>query len=57
MYFALALILVVQKRRFALSAGSCIPFHSHQGEREKNEYSYDAARVDKSYQNLAQIKL
>jgi hypothetical protein len=27
-----------KKRRFASSAGTCIPLHSHQGEREKNEY-------------------
>jgi len=28
-----------EKKHFALSAGTCHPPHSHQGEREKNEYS------------------
>jgi hypothetical protein len=27
-----------KRKRFASSAGPCIPLHSHQGEREKNEY-------------------
>jgi hypothetical protein len=36
-YFALNLCCI-QKKCFALCAGSDIPFRSYQGEREKNEY-------------------
>jgi hypothetical protein len=33
------LFVNAKKSRFASFAGACIPPHSHQGEREKNEYS------------------
>jgi hypothetical protein len=37
--------LVMQRDLAALSAGSSIPFSSHQGEREKNEYLYDGKNI------------
>jgi len=38
-YFASRSFCDAKKKGFASSAGHCIPLHSHQGEREKNEYS------------------
>jgi hypothetical protein len=47
----------VRKRELvALSAGPSIPINSHQGEREKNEYSYDGKNSEQLPESK-QIKL
>ena len=48
--------LVMQKRTLSIVPGPSIPFRSHQGEREKNEYSYDGENTRESPQSK-QIKL
>ena len=40
-YSALNISFMQERDASALLAGSGNPFRSHQGEREKNEYSYD----------------
>jgi hypothetical protein len=48
--------LFMLKRTRLVVAGPSIPLSSHQGEREKNEYSYDAKNTAELPKNM-EIKL